>query len=137
MATTDQDRPAAQEDLADQQAAFEQATAEQPSHYDPDGAHREATDANGAASMSQAKDVAHAQPPAEFTGLKLTETDTVAGGVPAVVATLKYAFGEMGVGRSLKTLAHVNQPDGFDCPGCAWPEPDSARPPIESCENGP
>jgi molybdopterin-dependent oxidoreductase alpha subunit len=136
MATKEQDKPAVQRDMADQQVAFEQATAEQPSHYDPDGSHREATDTNSAASMPQAKDVAHAQPPAEFTGLKLTERDAVAGGVPAVVATLKYAFGEMGVGRSLKTLARVNQPDGFDCPGCAWPEPDSERAHIEFCENG-
>ena len=31
----------------------------------------------------------------------------------------------------------MNQPDGFDCPGCAWPEPPAGeRPAIEFCENG-
>lgn len=34
-----------------------------------------------------------------------------------------------------RALLRVNQPDGFDCPGCAWPEPD--RPGgLEFCENG-
>src|SRR5690606_32444195 len=33
------------------------------------------------------------------------------------------------------TLARVNQPHGFDCPGCAWPEP-GHRSPAEFCENG-
>ena len=32
-------------------------------------------------------------------------------------------------------MLRVNQPDGFDCPGCAWPEPhDTTR--LEFCENG-
>ncbi len=34
-----------------------------------------------------------------------------------------------------RSLAHVNQPDGFDCPGCAWPEPRSPSR-LEFCENG-
>src|SRR5207342_1676955 len=34
-----------------------------------------------------------------------------------------------------RVLLQVNQPDGFDCPGCAWPEPaDPAH--LEFCENG-
>jgi molybdopterin-dependent oxidoreductase alpha subunit len=34
-------------------------------------------------------------------------------------------------------LLKVNQKDGFDCPGCAWPDPDDERSPIaEYCENG-
>ncbi|HKR02650.1 MAG TPA: FdhF/YdeP family oxidoreductase, partial [Pyrinomonadaceae bacterium] len=36
----------------------------------------------------------------------------------------------------LKTLLAVNQKDGFDCPGCAWPEPDGERSHAEFCENG-
>src|SRR5581483_8057920 len=38
--------------------------------------------------------------------------------------------------RSLKTLANVNQFEGFDCPSCAWPEPDDRRSMAEFCENG-
>jgi hypothetical protein len=29
----------------------------------------------------------------------------------------------------------MNQPDGFDCPGCAWPDPKHTSP-FEFCENG-
>ena len=34
-----------------------------------------------------------------------------------------------------KTLLHANQPDGFDCPGCAWPDREHAST-FEFCENG-
>ena len=135
MATKQHEQPATQADAAGQTAAFERATSDQPSHYDPDGAHHEAHGGTSGGAHT-AEHVPGAQSPEEFTGLRLTEVDEVAGGVPAVVSTMKYAFGEMGVGRSLRTLARVNQPGGFDCPGCAWPEPDRERPHIEFCENG-
>ncbi|MCD0482922.1 FdhF/YdeP family oxidoreductase [Streptacidiphilus sp. ASG 303] len=58
-----------------------------------------------------------------------------AAGVPAVVHTLRAAGAQMGAGRTLSLLRRVNQHGGFDCPGCAWPEPD--RPHLaEFCENG-
>jgi len=61
--------------------------------------------------------------------------DKAAGGLASVVATVKHAVREMGVRRSLETLRQVNQPEGFDCPGCAWPDP--AEPgALEFCENG-
>jgi molybdopterin-dependent oxidoreductase alpha subunit len=41
----------------------------------------------------------------------------------------------MGVVRSARTLLRINQRSGFDCPGCAWPEPDH-RSTLEFCENG-
>ena len=41
----------------------------------------------------------------------------------------------MGVKRTALTLLRVNQKDGFDCPGCAWPEPEH-RHTAEFCENG-
>ncbi|MCD2323013.1 FdhF/YdeP family oxidoreductase [Sphingomonas sp. IC-56] len=34
-----------------------------------------------------------------------------------------------------KALLSVNQPDGFDCPGCAWPDPRHGSS-FEFCENG-
>lgn len=34
-----------------------------------------------------------------------------------------------------KTLLHMNQPEGFDCPGCAWPDPKHTSS-FEFCENG-
>ena len=42
----------------------------------------------------------------------------------------------MGLVRGARTLLQINQPNGFDCPGCAWPEPDSERSHFEFCENG-
>ena len=37
--------------------------------------------------------------------------------------------------KGAKTLLHANQPDGFDCPGCAWPDRDHTST-FEFCENG-
>jgi molybdopterin-dependent oxidoreductase alpha subunit len=58
-----------------------------------------------------------------------------AAGLPAVGHTLRIAQKQMGVRRTALTLLKVNQKDGFDCPGCAWPEPDH-RHKAEFCENG-
>ncbi|HEX8491467.1 MAG TPA: FdhF/YdeP family oxidoreductase [Pyrinomonadaceae bacterium] len=77
-----------------------------------------------------------AQPPEEFTGIKLEPVSKVAGGIPAVVSSMKHAWGEMGVVRGTRTLLQLNQKDGFDCPGCAWPDPDGERSHFEFCENG-
>src|SRR5690606_33601782 len=57
--------------------------------------------------------------------------------IPAVISTVKHVFGEMDISRGMKALLKVNQKDGYDCPGCAWPDPDDERSPIaEYCENG-
>src|SRR5690606_37439147 len=61
----------------------------------------------------------------------------VAAGVRGVAAGLGAAVGAMGVRRTALTLARVNQPGGFDCPGCAWPEPSpDRRSHAEFCEQG-
>jgi len=60
-----------------------------------------------------------------------------AGGPEAVIATIRHAVAEMGAVRSIKILSRVNQKGGFDCPGCAWPDPDGQRSRVaEYCENG-
>ncbi|MET8010585.1 FdhF/YdeP family oxidoreductase [Streptomyces sp. NPDC005271] len=58
-----------------------------------------------------------------------------AAGLPAVAHSLRIAQQQMGVRRTALTLLRVNQKNGFDCPGCAWPEPDK-RHTAEFCENG-
>ncbi|MEN8653371.1 FdhF/YdeP family oxidoreductase [Streptomyces sp. 21So2-11] len=58
-----------------------------------------------------------------------------AAGMPAIGHTLRIAQQQMGVRRTAQTLLKVNQKDGFDCPGCAWPEEDK-RHTAEFCENG-
>ncbi|MCU1346367.1 MAG: hypothetical protein JWL70_2633, partial [Acidimicrobiia bacterium] len=42
---------------------------------------------------------------------------------------------EAGLLRGAKALLHLNQAGGFDCSGCAWPEP-ADRSHFEFCENG-
>ncbi|SHM93796.1 FdhF/YdeP family oxidoreductase [Cryptosporangium aurantiacum] len=67
--------------------------------------------------------------------LTVTPAKHYAAGIPAVVQSLRHAGRQMSAGRTLLTLAKVNQKDGFDCPGCAWPDPDH-RSVAEFCENG-
>ncbi|MEY4593784.1 MAG: hypothetical protein RIQ47_194 [Bacteroidota bacterium] len=75
--------------------------------------------------------------PEKFTGLKLGKPKETAAGIPAVVSAAEHIFSEMNVGRGVKALLNVNQKDGYDCPGCAWPDPDDDRSSIaEYCENG-
>ncbi len=58
-----------------------------------------------------------------------------AGGLRAVAVALTTSIRAMGLSRTGTTLTEVNKPDGFDCPGCAWPEP-KKRSVAEFCENG-
>ncbi len=68
-------------------------------------------------------------------GVHVSGRKKVAVGVPAVLHALQISNDQMGVKRSIQTLLKVNQKDGFDCPGCAWPEEDK-RHIAEFCENG-
>ncbi len=61
-------------------------------------------------------------------------TRPAAAGPAAVISTAR-RVGEMGLSRGLRALAQVNQAEGFDCPGCAWPEA-LPRHRLEFCENG-
>ena len=67
--------------------------------------------------------------------LRVSEPKTRAVGVPGVLHAMQASIEQMGVVRSAQTLLKVNQKDGFDCMGCAWPEGDS-RHTAEFCENG-
>ncbi|MFV0375633.1 FdhF/YdeP family oxidoreductase [Microbacterium sp.] len=69
------------------------------------------------------------------TRLRVGEPKTHAVGVPGVMHAMEISWQQMGVKRSVETLLRVNQKDGFDCPGCAWPEEDK-RHIAEFCENG-
>ncbi|MDB3854753.1 FdhF/YdeP family oxidoreductase [Euryarchaeota archaeon] len=74
--------------------------------------------------------------PLESNAPKLSKPKNSAAGIPAVISTAKYGLGNMGVIGSIKNLARVNDFNGFDCPGCAWPDPDKHRSFAEFCENG-
>jgi formate dehydrogenase major subunit len=69
--------------------------------------------------------------------IEVRPPETWATGYPAIVSSVKRSVAAMGPVRARKTLAIINQPDGFDCPGCAWPEaPPGERHHIEFCESG-
>ncbi|WP_225727001.1 MULTISPECIES: FdhF/YdeP family oxidoreductase [unclassified Nocardia] len=70
------------------------------------------------------------------SALRVSAPKDQAAGVTAVAVALKRSVEEMGVIRTARTLSRVNQAHGFDCPGCAWPEPTGHRRPAEFCENG-
>jgi molybdopterin-dependent oxidoreductase alpha subunit len=76
-----------------------------------------------------------AQPPDDTRDLLRVPASTAAGGVGALAATLRYARAQTGLVRGARVLFRTNQTTGFDCPGCAWPEP-ADRDTIEFCENG-
>ncbi|MFF2650797.1 FdhF/YdeP family oxidoreductase [Streptomyces sp. NPDC058045] len=69
--------------------------------------------------------------------LKVTEPKRWATGAPAVAHALQYSLEQTSVRRTALTLLNINQVKGFDCPGCAWPEPAPGKRHLnEYCENG-
>jgi len=139
----------------EQQGAPDQQAEAHPSHYEPakqdlkterelrrdeataspvdDPQHRTGTKSSATNPTSDAR---RAQPPEDFTGIKISPASESAGGLPAIISALKHSWTEMGASRTLRTLTRINQKGGFDCPGCAWPEPDGERTHFEFCENG-
>ncbi|MEZ4775250.1 MAG: FdhF/YdeP family oxidoreductase [Bacteroidia bacterium] len=72
-----------------------------------------------------------------FTGLRLAAPSEYAGGLPSVKHSFRHIQREMGLLRGFSVLLKMNQMTGFDCPGCAWPDPDDKRSVLaEYCENG-
>ncbi|MFF0145040.1 molybdopterin-dependent oxidoreductase alpha subunit [Amycolatopsis sulphurea] len=72
--------------------------------------------------------------------LEVGKPKTWAAGIPGVAVSLARGVEQMGVVRTARTLRLLNQRAGFDCPGCAWPEPRQVdgekRKLAEFCENG-
>nr|WP_232096649.1 FdhF/YdeP family oxidoreductase [Serratia ureilytica] len=61
--------------------------------------------------------------------------DGPAGGWGALKATAIAVRAQMDTLEAPVTLMRTNQPDGFDCPGCAWPDKEH-RSTFQFCENG-
>ena len=69
--------------------------------------------------------------------LDVSAPPRAAGGLGALKATLTHLQRDSGLARGIKGLLQMNQEGGFDCPGCAWPEPKAGeRARFEFCENG-
>lgn len=66
---------------------------------------------------------------------RLSHYDGAAGGWGAVIACATQVISQKAPVRDTIALFKMNQVKGFDCPGCAWPDPDH-RSPMELCENG-
>ncbi|WP_265534498.1 FdhF/YdeP family oxidoreductase [Pseudomonas saponiphila] len=61
--------------------------------------------------------------------------DGPAGGWGALKATATAVREQMDALKAPLTLMRTNQPDGFDCPGCAWPDKEH-KSTFQFCENG-
>ncbi|WP_410589645.1 FdhF/YdeP family oxidoreductase [Amycolatopsis sp. lyj-23] len=79
-------------------------------------------------------------PDVDETRLEVGKPKGWAAGIPGVAVSLARSVEQLGTGRTIKALRLLNQREGFDCPGCAWPEPREAdgekRKLAEFCENG-
>ena len=58
-----------------------------------------------------------------------------AGGWDSLAAVGRALRRQATVADGTRALLKTNQPDGFDCPGCAWPDPRHTGS-FEFCENG-
>ncbi|WMD18964.1 FdhF/YdeP family oxidoreductase [Achromobacter seleniivolatilans] len=61
--------------------------------------------------------------------------DAPAGGWGALKATAQAVADQMRVAEAPLLLLRTNKPDGFDCPGCAWPDKAHTST-FQFCENG-
>ena len=76
-------------------------------------------------------------PERESTDNTIHPPERSATGIPAIANTVNRTITKMGVRRTVKALSVINQPGGFDCPGCGWPEPPPGeRHRVEFCESG-
>jgi len=58
-----------------------------------------------------------------------------AAGWGALKAVADAVRGQQAIVKETRGLLNMNQPHGFDCPGCAWPDPIHTSS-FEFCENG-
>ncbi|MRS17030.1 FdhF/YdeP family oxidoreductase [Enterobacteriaceae bacterium RIT691] len=65
----------------------------------------------------------------------LSNYDGAAGGWGAVMSSAAHVLTQKAPVRDTIAMFKMNQDKGFDCPGCAWPDPEH-RSPMELCENG-
>ena len=78
-----------------------------------------------------------ARVPDEQTSARVKPYAGPAAGRGALWSSLRELQQHTGLIEGAKLLARVNQEGGFDCPGCAWPDPPvGERTAFEFCENG-
>ena len=78
-----------------------------------------------------------AKTPEHFTNLKTQEPQKNSVGFTSIKKAISQVSKYMNPVDAFKLAVKMNQKDGFDCPGCAWPDPDDERSSLgEFCENG-
>jgi molybdopterin-dependent oxidoreductase alpha subunit len=65
----------------------------------------------------------------------VAEYEGAAAGWGALKAVAEAVRGQKALVKETRGLLNMNQPHGFDCPGCAWPDPKHTSS-FEFCENG-
>lgn len=77
------------------------------------------------------------QPPLETKGPRVEKPKKNSVGLPAIKSSAAHVQKYMDSSKAVKLTLKMNQKGGFDCPGCAWPDPDDHRSALgEYCENG-
>ncbi|MGK0364322.1 MAG: molybdopterin-dependent oxidoreductase alpha subunit [Saprospiraceae bacterium] len=74
--------------------------------------------------------------PIEEKAPTLGKISDAAAGPKGVAISLQQIGKYSDVQGCTTTLLKLNQKDGFDCPGCAWPDPEDRSSVAEYCENG-
>ena len=74
--------------------------------------------------------------PIENESLRIVRPSKLAAGLKGVTHSFRHTLAQSGIKGTIQTMRTVNRFDGFDCPGCAWPDPDNHRSGFEFCENG-
>lgn len=66
---------------------------------------------------------------------KIEDYEDPAAGWGALKASAQAIYGQMEAVHDVIALYDMNKPSGFDCPGCAWPDPKHIGS-VNICENG-
>ena len=86
--------------------------------------------------MSTPPDAIALTPPEDPAQLHLGEPSHSAAGTTAVVSSFRHLLTRTNPLRAAQGMKGLNQTEGFDCPSCAWPDPEDHRSAFEFCENG-
>ncbi|MFH4968879.1 FdhF/YdeP family oxidoreductase [Gaetbulibacter sp. M240] len=79
----------------------------------------------------------HAKITDKFSDLKVKKPKKNSAGLQSILSSVTQVVKYMKPFEALRLSLKMNQKDGFDCPGCAWADPDGKRSSIaEYCENG-
>ena len=66
-------------------------------------------------------------PPIVEEKLRIGKPKNTAAGIVGVQKSFSIGLEQAGLKKTLQTMLSVNRFDGYDCPGCAWPDPDNHR----------